>query len=55
MLLTVNLSPSETNAYRTMRSDICQWARAHARFHGRRFAQIVAAGGGILDVLEVEL
>lgn len=55
MLLTVNLSASETRAYRTMRTDICNWALAHARYHNRRFAQVVASTGQILDVLEVEL
>lgn len=55
MLLTVNLSLSETRAYRTMRTDICNWAKSHARFHGRRFAQIVGTDGSILDVIEVSL
>jgi hypothetical protein len=55
MLLTVNLSPSETASYKTMRNDIRNWTRAHARFHGRRYAQIVASTGRILDILEVEL
>ncbi len=55
MLLTVSLSQSETASYKTMRNQIKDWTRAHARFHGRRYAQIVSADNRILDVLEVEL
>lgn len=55
MLLTVNLSQSETASYSTMRNDIINWTRAQARFHGRRFAQIVSDDGRIMKILEVEL
>jgi hypothetical protein len=52
MLLTMNLSESETLAYASKREMIRSDALRTAKKQGRRFAQIVGVDGRILDVLE---
>jgi hypothetical protein len=54
MLLTMNLSEIETRAYATQRAMIRGEALRLARKSGRRFAQIVAVDGRILDILEAQ-
>jgi len=49
----MHLSLTETLNYATVRANIRATAQAFAKQRGRRFAQIVAADGRILDVLEV--
>lgn len=52
MLLTMNLSESETKAYARIRDAVRTDALKRAYKLGRRFAQIVGVDGRILDVLE---
>lgn len=54
MLLTMNLTETETQAYATRRATIRGEALRLARKTGRRFAQIVGVDGRILDVLEAQ-
>lgn len=54
MLLTMNLSENETQAYANKRAVIRGEALLLARKTGRRFAQIVAVDGRILDVVEAQ-
>ena len=52
-MLTLNLSAIESLNYSMLRSELRAVATHHARRTNRRFAQIVAADGRIVDVLEV--
>ncbi len=52
-MLTLNLSATESLNYAVLRSELREAATNHARRTNRRFAQIVAADGRIVDVLEV--
>ena len=52
-MLTLNLSATESLNYAMLRTEIRAAAVRHARRANRRFAQIVAADGRIVDVLEV--
>lgn len=53
MLVTINLSRSETLAYRgAERLRQITVAQDLAEKHGRRFAQLVSHSGEILDVVE---
>lgn len=54
MLLTMNLTENETQAYATRRAVIRSEAIRLARKAGRRFAQIVGTDGRILDILEAQ-
>ena len=54
MLMTINLSSSETANYATLRNDIRAYAKRLARKANRRFVQVVSSDGrSILDLLEV--
>lgn len=55
MLMTVNLSEQESKVLTIMREPYRNWARAQAKFHGKRFVQVVDFEGRIIDILEVEL
>jgi hypothetical protein len=52
LLLTLNLSETETQTYASKRESIRADALRFARKRGQRFAQIVGTDGRILDVLE---
>ena len=52
-MLTLNLSATESLNYAVLRTELREAATRHARRTNRRFAQIVAADGRIVDVLEV--
>ena len=52
-VLTLNLSLTESLNYAALRTELRAVATRHARRTNRRFAQIVAADGRIVDVLEV--
>lgn len=52
MLLTMNLSETETQTYASKRDSIRADVLRLATQQGRRFAQIVGTDGRILDVLE---
>lgn len=53
MLLTMHLSVTETLNYAALRTELRRTARTLASKRGSRFAQLVAADGRILDILEV--
>lgn len=54
MLLTINISASETSTYcGAVRAELRAYAKSRAWRQGRRFVQIVSHDGQILDILEV--
>jgi hypothetical protein len=55
MLLTMNLSASETAEFYSDPSRLKEECKKLAKEKNRRFAQIVSFAGRLLDVLEVEL
>ena len=55
MLLTFNLSHTETLNYGTLRQSLRETARQMAKLRGTRFCQLVDCRGRIVDVLEVAL
>ena len=54
MLTTIHLNQTETDNYPARRAELQASAARWATQHNRRFAQIVGAGGRILDVLEIK-